>query len=64
MSRTKRVPFTDSLAIWAETADEAKIRDGAVMLGIYARQRKFSFRVRVEAAPVEKALPLLDKEEK
>jgi hypothetical protein len=48
MSRTKKIPFADSLAIWAETADEQEIRDGAVMLGIYARQRKFGFAVRIE----------------
>lgn len=60
MSRAKKIPFADSLAIWAETAPEEEIRDGVVMLGIYARQRKFQFRIRVEAAPIEKALPLLD----
>jgi hypothetical protein len=48
MSRTKQIPFHDSLAVWLETADEQEIRDGAVMLGIYARQRKFSFAVRLE----------------
>jgi hypothetical protein len=53
MSRTKKVPFTDSLAIWAETCDEQEFRDGAVMLGIYARQRKFSFAVRIEAVAVK-----------
>ncbi len=68
MSRTKKVPFADSLAIWCETASEEEIRDGAVMMGIYARQRKFQFRVilshlpeyKSTAAPVEKPLPLLD----
>lgn len=64
MSRTKQIPFHDALAVWLETADEVEIRDGAVMLGIYARQRKFAFRIRVEAAPVEKPLPLLDQEKK
>jgi hypothetical protein len=73
MSRTKKLPFADALAIWCETAPEEEIRDGAVMMGIYARQRKFAFRVRIETsidsaaqalnnfnAAVEKALPLLD----
>ncbi len=60
MARTKKVPFIDSLAVWCETASEEEIRDGAVMLNIYARQRKFQFRVRLEAAPVEKQLPLLE----
>lgn len=48
MSRTKKVSFTDSLAIWAETASEQEIRDGVVMLSIYARQRKFDWRLRIE----------------
>ena len=60
MSRTKKVPFADSLAIWAETCTEEEFRDGVVSLGVYARQRKLKFIVRIEAAPVEKALPLLD----
>jgi hypothetical protein len=64
VSRTKQIPFEDSLAIWAETVDEQRVRDGVNMLAVYARQRKFAFRIRIEAAPVEKALPLLDQEKK
>lgn len=52
MSRTKQVPFTDSLAVWAETADEQEIRDGVNMLSVYCRQRKFAFKVRIEAVTV------------
>jgi hypothetical protein len=48
MSRTKKVPFFDALAIWLETADEQEIRDGAVSMSIYARQRRFSFNIRIE----------------
>ncbi len=64
MGRTKKVPFHDSLAIWLETASEEEIRDGAVMLGIYARQRNFAFRVRLETAPIPKMQMLLNQEEK
>lgn len=54
MARTKRIPFHDSLAIWLETADEQEVRDGAVMLGIYARQRKFQFAIRIEPVAVKR----------
>lgn len=60
MGRHKQIPFADSLAVWAETASEQEIRDGVNMLSVYARQRKFQFRIRIEAAPVEKPLPLLE----
>jgi hypothetical protein len=61
--RKKQVPFTDSLAVWAETCDEQEFRDGAVMLGIYARQRKFAFAVRIEPVklighPIAEAGPI------
>ncbi len=64
VSRTKKIPFADSLAIWCETASEEEIRDGAVMLGIYARQRNFAFRIRLETAPIPKMQALLNLEEK
>lgn len=57
MSRTKKIPFADSLAIWAETCSEEEFRDGVVSLGVYARQRRLKFVVRVEAAPVHKFAP-------
>lgn len=63
MSRTKKVPFADSLAIWAETAPEQEIRDGVVSLSIYARSRGFKWRIRIEPV-LEKSLPLLDQEKK
>lgn len=49
MSRPKKVTFTDALAVWAETASEQEIRDGVVMLSIYARQRKMAFSIRIES---------------
>lgn len=55
MSRTKKVPFADSLAVWLETADEQEIRDGAVSMSIYARQRKFQFTIRIEPVAVKAA---------
>ncbi len=53
MSRTKKVPFFDALAIWLETADEQEIRDGAVSMSIYARQRRFNFNIRIEPVLVK-----------
>ena len=53
MARTKKVAFADALAIVLETADEQEIRDYAVMFGIYARQRKFGFAVRIEPVAVK-----------
>ncbi len=53
MSRTKKVPFADSLAIWLDTADEQEIRDGAVAMSIYTRQRKFGFNIRIEPVLVK-----------
>ncbi len=53
MSRTKKVPFADSLAIWAETCDPEEFRDGAVSLSVYARQRKLNFNIRIEPVLVK-----------
>jgi hypothetical protein len=60
MSRTKKVPFADSLDIWLETASEIEIRDAAGAMAVWARVRRFPWRLKIEAAPVEKPLPLLD----
>lgn len=65
MARTKKISFTDSLAIWAETCPEEELRDGIVMLSIYARQRNLKFRIRIEPlVPVNKQFTLLDQEGK
>lgn len=48
MSRTKKVPFADALAIWCETCDEQEFRDAVVSMGVYARQRKLGFTIRIE----------------
>ena len=53
MARTKKVPFADSLAIWAETADEMEIRDGVVALGIYIARRGFAFKIKIDAVAVK-----------
>lgn len=60
MARTKKVPFFDALAIWAETADEQEIRDGVNQLATWAAARRFQFRIHVKQIEQTKALPLLD----
>ncbi len=53
MARPKKVLFGDALAIILETAEEQEIRDYVVMMGIYARQRKFSFAIRIDPVAVK-----------
>lgn len=55
MSRTKRVPFADSLDIWLETASEIEIRDAAGAMAVWARVRRFPWRFKIETAALSDA---------
>jgi hypothetical protein len=46
MSRRK-VRFADALDIFAETAAEAELRDAAVAISVWSKQRKLGFVVQV-----------------
>lgn len=48
MSRPKKIPFADALDVYLETASEDEIRGAAASLAVWARVRKFGFRVKVE----------------
>ena len=53
MARTKKVPFADALAIWAETSDEMELRDGMVALSVYIAQRHFDWKIKIEPVAVK-----------
>ena len=59
MGRPKKTTFADALDVFCETSSETELRDAAVAIRTWAKQRHLGFTVKVEdikAAP----MPLLE----